>query len=131
MKNKKIKKSKNIIKKNKDKICYLAHPLMSTIGQDKNYKDESYIAKELKKENFLSLIRPLKIIPPLYDDINASNVWIHLLEICDVLILSPDWELSTGCKAEKNIAELLGIKILYLEKYKKNGKTKILLKENL
>lgn len=131
MKNKQLKKSKNLVKKNKDKVCYLAHPLMSTIGQSKNYKDESYIAKELKKDGFLSLVRPLKIIPPSYNDIDASNIWIHLLEICDVLILSPDWELSTGCKAEKKIAELLGIKILYLKKYKKNKKTKIMLNEVL
>jgi len=112
------KESNKIVKDYSEKIVYLAHPLMSTIGQEANYIDENKIANSLESIGYKNLVRPLKILPYYFNEKEASRVWTHLLSICDSIILSPDWQLSTGCLAEKRLAELLGLKIFYLKRGK-------------
>lgn len=114
-------KASEIVKGHCNKIVYLAHPLMSTIGQEANYKDENNIANSLESFGYRNLVRPLKILPYYLNEEDAARVWTRLLSVCDAIFLSPNWELSKGCVAEKKLAKLLGLKVFYLDQDKESN----------
>ena len=53
----------------------------------------------------------------LFDGLAPDHVWldgdIEILKRCDVIVMTPGWENSSGSKAELEIAKQLGKEIIY------------------
>lgn len=85
-----------------DKIYFISHPCTNGNGGEKyNREKEAEIYDLLCSENKdFKAIRPLKIIPNKYDYDKAMGVCYSLIDVCDCVIFSPNWQLSKGCKLE-------------------------------
>lgn len=100
------------------KIYYVSHPF--TGDEEKNRRKAREITAELKKAypKFI-FINPLDVFQYTelvkawnYEDILKQC--LELLQICDGLILTGDWQESRGCRAEKQEAEGKGLEIYQL-----------------
>lgn len=97
------------------KLYYLAHPFKSYGFPDDNLFNESKLFRMLISETpSVKIIRPLRLIPPIEED-EALRRCLKLLEACDTILLSFNWEFSKGCVYEKEYAEIMGKDIIFLE----------------
>ncbi len=69
--------------------------------------------KRLKEQGY-------DVINPLNNGVAPGEPWqehmkadIRLLLECDAIYMLPNWELSTGATLERNIAQTLGLEVLY------------------
>ena len=107
-----------MIELDKNKIYYISHPLTMD-GPKGEYKhridewDTSMWLQEFYPD--CGFIRPLEIIPHQFNAKQAKEVWVKLLVMCDGIIMCGDWENSPGCKTEKQMAEGMGLEVIYHE----------------
>lgn len=107
------------------KIYYVSHPF--TDDEEKNRQEAREITAHLKDIftddifiNPLDAFQYTKIIKAwTYEDVLKQC--LELLQICDGLILTGNWQVSRGCNAEKQEAERL-----HLEIYQLHTKSEIL-----
>ena len=93
---------------------FLSHPRRPEKLIKENLEDADSIAKnELKG---LNLVEPFKEIPQdgSVSEEQAMAECINLLMDCDGIIMTGDWEKSTGCFLEYRIAKATGKTILEL-----------------
>lgn len=98
----------------KDKIWYLSHPLTTCGDMKDNYEDERVVAAFLYGERFEHLVRPLDLLPEDREKRECARTWHLLLQACDGIILSGEWENSEGCLAEYRMAKAFGMDIIYV-----------------
>lgn len=125
-----------------NKLYYFAHQYTAKDAQGKNLLDK-------ERENFeLSCVRSAELIKlgyNIYSPISHSHpihvtsekwlqtgeykIWVNLNNLMiertkfDGIILSPEWETSSGCKAEKKLFESKGLEILLYHDLIEWGKT--------
>lgn len=101
---------------NPNKIYFLSHPCTSGgSGEKANRKMEEEVYNFLVDEcKTVKVIRPLKIIPDNYDYDKAMWVCYNQLDISDVVIFSPGFQTSRGCKDEHKYCIENGIPRLYI-----------------
>lgn len=90
-----------------ESLYYLAHPLM-TGGKiiDQNRREEKLIYHQiLSRYPGIKILRPLELLPETMDNAFAMYKCYHLMAASDAIILSPGWEMSTGCRLEKQFCE--------------------------
>ena len=99
------------------KRYYVSHPF--TGDEKANLADAERIRAELKARHpHICFMNPLG----MFGDENADYCTaladaLELLSCCEVIILCPGWEKSTGCRAEKAYAIHAGITIHYLDEF--------------
>lgn len=85
-----------------EKLYYLAHPLTTggrTMAQ--NRVEEKLVYYQIMSQYpHAKILRPLALLPDGMDDETAMSKCYNLLRAADAIILSPGWELSTGCFLE-------------------------------
>lgn len=85
--------------------AYLAHPYETYRHPDENRALEEALYKVLSASNpDTEFVRPLKLIPEHLSRVEAMWRCFDLIDTCDVLIASPDWIKSAGCRAEVDYA---------------------------
>ena len=101
---------------NPNKIYFLSHPCTSGgDGEKANREMEEEVFQFLVDEcKNIKLIRPLKIIPDNYDYNKAMRVCYTLADVSDVMIFSPGFQTSRGCKDEHKYCIENGIPRLYI-----------------
>ncbi len=94
------------------KKVYVAHRYE---GKEENKQRVEQIIKQLVKDNPDTLyISPIHCTGFYYHDIpyeDGMEYCFELLQMCEELLLTDDWENSRGCKLEKQFAEEKGIPI--------------------
>lgn len=98
------------------KLVYLSHPFSG--NESDNRTDARFMCSDLKeKHKEWCIINPLdnfwwtQNLKLTYEEILA--MCIEILQACDAIYLCLGWEKSKGCRAEKKIAEELGMEIIY------------------
>lgn len=104
----------------KNKLYYFAHPYTGESINDrlKNFKICIDRTRMLLKNDF-KIFAPIVYTHPL--DIECDffdyNFWIQFdetfMDICDGIILAPEWETSKGCGIEKEYFEKQNKEILF------------------
>ena len=87
------------------KLVYVAHPFQ---GKRSNIQAISHICRRLAKMGVVP-VSPVHAFSFLHDNIpeersKALELCEELVEACDCLFLTGDWERSEGCIVERNVA---------------------------
>lgn len=103
------------------KRYYVSHPFT---GNAKSNLEHAEKIRSQLKERYpdICFMNPLGMFGN--DDTDYCTALadaIELLSCCEVIILCPGWETSTGCRAEKSYALHKGIKIKYLDELLHNA----------
>ena len=82
-----------------DNVYYLAHPLTTCGTIEENLEDEQRIADKIE-ECFKSavLTRPLTLIPITLTSEEAMPICKQMIDLCDAVIMTGDWQKSEGLK---------------------------------
>lgn len=94
-------------------MYYISHPYSNK--PENRDKVEAIIRRKVAEDSLNVYISPIHAFGYLYNDVeywHGMDMCLELLRRCDVMILCPGWELSAGCRAERNYAEGHGIPIL-------------------
>lgn len=108
---------------------YLSLPIS---GKDLNEVKERarWLKDSLKENNEIDVITPFDVCPDSslpYSELMGKDI-AALLE-CKTIIMDYDWEKSKGCRAERDMAIIYGIRIKYIEPV--NEDTFILVDNNI
>lgn len=100
------------------RLVYISHP---SSGLEENTKDIEKIVKELYKSDEAydncCFVSPVHCYGFMYNDTEyykGLSFCTDLLKHCDMMLVFGDWEQSTGCKAEIELAKELNIPYLIL-----------------
>lgn len=98
------------------KLVYLSHPFSG--NESVNRADARFTCSDLKeKHKEWCIINPLdnfwwtQNLKLTYEEILA--MCLEILQTCDTIYLCRGWERSAGCRAEKKLAEEMGMEVLY------------------
>ena len=97
-----------------DNVYYLAHPLTTCGTIEENLEDEQIIADKIEK-CFKSavLTRPLTLIPITLTSEEAMPICKQMIDLCDAVIMTGDWQKSEGCTEELLYAYETGREIIF------------------
>jgi len=101
------------------KVLYVAGPYRAATvsGIVANIRAAEKVAVEFWQKGY-AVICPHKNTA-LFDGLAPDFVWLQgdleMLRRCDVIVMIPGWENSTGAKAELAEAERLGLEVIYAE----------------
>ena len=82
------------------KVYYLSHPFTSYGNPVQNQLSAAHIQMELTIRYKINIINPIVLLPFGIPNDPAMVKCKHLYNACDVVILCPGWEQSTGCNEE-------------------------------
>ncbi|MDD5543863.1 MAG: DUF1937 family protein [Acidobacteriia bacterium] len=99
------------------KRCYLAGPYRDSRGEwfvQQNIEHAGEVARKLWRDGF-SVMCPHKNTSFYGGTDIPDQIWLdgdlEWIKVSDILVLMPDWERSSGTRAEKEFAEKLGIPV--------------------
>lgn len=104
----------------KKKQYYICHPFETYGEVEENLKKEETLVKGLESvygSKEIEFIRPFKLIPHDIPRDQAMSQCLALLNKCDGIILSPDWNKSEGCRVEYEQALDNGLDIIEIKKW--------------
>jgi hypothetical protein len=86
------------------------------ITDDPNYREKFNTAEQILRDGYdFIVINPAKKIDEQLPRKIQMVLSIDALCACDTIYMLPDWEESTGARAEKAFAESIGINIRYYD----------------
>jgi len=102
------------------KLVYVAHPYG---GKESNKNKIDKIMNELvmndSEHDYVSPIHNYGFMYLTGDEYQRGlDICLDLLSHCDVLVLCEDWEMSRGCRGERDHAKKHGILIFTLQEWK-------------
>lgn len=99
-------------------VAYVAGPYRDPRGAyyiRQNIRAAEEVALELWRLGIPAICPHLNTA--LLDGAARDEVWlegdIELMRRCDVVVMTPEWERSAGARREKEIAEAVGIPVVY------------------
>lgn len=101
------------------KVCYIAGPYRADThrGVVENIRAAEAVAIEVWKLGYVALCPHMN--SALFSGIAPEEVFLEgaleLLRRCDMVVVVPGWERSTGTRAELDEAERRNIPVMYLE----------------
>lgn len=99
------------------KLVYVAGPFRASTDWDRenNIRRAEALALEVWRLGYAALCPHCNT--RFFDGAAPDNVWLlgdlEMLRRCDALITTPDWERSTGAKAEVKYAQDAGIPVFH------------------
>lgn len=90
---------------------YLSHPFTGNESENRE-KARAYAAEITRKRSDILIVNPLDAMMyawflPYVDVLEKT---IALMMMCDAAVALGDWQISTGCMAEYNVARQNGMK---------------------
>lgn len=104
--------------------CYISGKISNLPLQDalENFKNASIVAEKKGYES-VNPMNLVNIVPKDFHLKNESEQWswymkqdLKLLLDCDVILMQPNWIHSKGAKIEHYIAEVMNLKVEYMDK---------------
>jgi hypothetical protein len=93
------------------KLIYIAGKVS---GEDYNRVVDKFNAAELRLiGDGHVVVNPVRLVPSTADWRLAMKILLPYLVVCDAIYLLRDWESSAGARFEKEIAEKIGMEIMY------------------
>lgn len=105
------------IMRNQPELLYIAHPYIK--DPINNFEKCKIITNEYLDKGYI-LISPIVHSHPLDQDKHRDpqrwyDLDMHILKKCDAILMCPGWKESYGCQRELNLAQILGLRIIYYE----------------
>lgn len=103
------------------KLLYISHPYG---GKEENREEVNSIVYELYRHpeifNNFVIMSPIACFGYMYDRVDYQtgiDFCTDLLLKCDAMIMVGDWENSTGCKIEKELADEIKLPYIIIKDY--------------
>jgi myo-inositol catabolism protein IolC len=84
----------------KECLYYLCHPATSHGNYEDNKQSVMKYHVALQRKYNISIVNPIYSINATTDWTTSMKLCRRLFDICDGIILCPNWEKSEGCKTE-------------------------------
>jgi hypothetical protein len=100
----------------KNKLYYLAHPFTTYGNETRNLISSRLIARWIRLRYGISVLNPLVTVPQSLTWDDAMYKCGLLLDACDAIIMSGQWQKSKGCIDEYEASKFESREVLFYQR---------------